>query len=111
MCIFSFWFNLWPLFYLHNFSAILTHARAVYINNNDITMATNHLKVLGLLKREFRTIRAAWTKQCELVQGYDEVAMAKRRSDASIKSNNEDCFNNVFLQVNDFHFIIVKKYE
>lgn len=54
----------------------------VYVYNPDENKATNHLKVLQLIKREFKTIRATWTQQCEVVQGYDEVKMAKSRFDA-----------------------------
>lgn len=74
-------------------NAILNHARAVY-TNNDLTRAADHLKVLSLLKREFKTVRATWTKQCDLVHSYDEVEMAKSRFDAvcgaTDKLNNQN---------------------
>lgn len=83
--------------------AILSYAKTLLIGNNDIKRATDHLKVLNLLKREFKTVRATWTKQCDLVHGYDEVAMAKSRFDAVSGSTDKLNNQNPLFQVIKFY--------
>ena len=82
------------------FLAILNHARAMFTNNNHIIRATDHMKVLSLIKREFKTIRATWTKQCDLVHSYDEVEMAKSRFDAICGTTDKLDNQNPLCQVN-----------
>lgn len=47
------------------------------LSDTDNKSAANQLKVLNLLRREFRTIRAIWSRQCDVLHVYDETRMAK----------------------------------
>lgn len=86
----QYWFSL----------AILNSARARITSNDNIIRATDHMKVLSLLRREFKTIRATWSSQCDLVHSYDEVGMAKSRFDAVIGSTDKLNYENPLYQVN-----------
>lgn len=60
---------------------LLTCSRTTMGTTIDNTSAGHQLKALSLLKREFKSIRAIWTKQCDLLHVFDEIRMAKSTLD------------------------------
>lgn len=76
---------------------LLTCSRSAFGSTIDNINAGNQLKALGLLKREFKAIRAVWTRHCDLINVYDEILMAKSTSDQLISAEE---MKNPNLQVN-----------
>lgn len=63
---------------------------AVGTKDEQVIEASNQLKAVGLLTREFKCIRAVWSRQCDYMHVYDEIKMVKSAFDATAEEASEN---------------------
>lgn len=61
------------------FSELFQYGQAKIINENCLNDAAEHMKVLDLIRKEFRYLRLLWTHLSDSLSAHDEIVMAKSR--------------------------------
>lgn len=61
------------------FIELFQYGQAKIINKNCLNDAAEHMKVLDLVRKEFRYLRLLWTHLSDSLSAHDEIVMAKSR--------------------------------
>lgn len=61
------------------FPELYQYGQAKIINKNCLNDASDHMKVLELVRKEFRYLRLLWTHFSDGLSAHDEIVMAKSR--------------------------------
>lgn len=80
--------------YILYFVELFQYGQAKIINNNCLKDATEHMKVLDLVRKEFRYLRLLWTHLSDNLSAHDEIVMSKQRLrlgiEDSLQGTHED---------------------
>jgi len=76
-------YHIFFFFGIHNSYIYITelfqYGQAKIINKSCLEDAAEHMKVLELVRKEFRYLRLLWTHISDSLSAYDEIVMAKTR--------------------------------
>lgn len=84
-------------------SVLISSYRQTFGQNVDTLNANDQLHAVELLKKEFKQIRAIWSRQSDLVHVYDEIRMAKSIYDITAENASIDD-DNAIVEVSE-HFL------